>query len=217
MAVAVVRHVFVSASGEVLPRWREAFPKAVGRRFGEAIPAGSGETLVWWRLATDNGVESLGAMRTTVAADIPLVVLSDMPGDEEAEACFAAAARGYANTHSVPALLGQIADVVTQGGLWIGESLMQRLLRGVARIPPPAPIAQSGAWDESLTEREREVAQVVAAGASNKEIARELGITERTVKAHVGAVLDKLGVRDRLQLALLVNGHRRNQGLSPGS
>ncbi|MBU0750530.1 MAG: response regulator transcription factor [Gammaproteobacteria bacterium] len=133
-----------------------------------------------------------------------------MPGDDEAEACFAAAVRGYGNTHSVPALLKQIADVVAQGGLWIGESLMQRLLRGVAQIPPPAPIAQPAVWDELLTEREREVAQVVAAGASNKEIARELGITERTVKAHVGAVLDKLGVRDRLQLALVVNGHRRN-------
>jgi len=208
--VAVVRHIFFSASGEVLPRWREAFPKAVGRRFGEAIPAGSGPVVVWWHLPADNGVESLTAIRTTLAADMPIVVLSDMPGDDEAEACFAAATRGYANTHSVPALLRQVADVVAQGGLWIGESLMQRLLRGAAQIPAPAPIDQPIAWDASLTERECEVARVVAAGASNKEIARELGITERTVKAHVGAVLDKLGVRDRLQLALVVNGHRRN-------
>lgn len=208
--MAVVRHIFVSASGEVLPRWREAFPKAVGRRLGEVVSPGSGPVVLWWRLPAGKGVESLSEIRMTLAADVPIIVLSDTPGDEEAEACFAAAARGYGNTHSVPALLKQIADVVAQGGLWIGESLMQRLLRGAAQIPPPAPIAQPVAWDESLTEREREVARVVASGASNKEIARELGITERTVKAHVGAVLDKLGVRDRLQLALVVNGHRRN-------
>ena len=58
----------------------------------------------------------------------------------------------------------------------------------------------------TLTEREREVARAVARGAANKEIARELAITERTVKAHVGAILEKLGARDRLQLSLIVNG-----------
>ncbi len=61
-------------------------------------------------------------------------------------------------------------------------------------------------WEEDLTERERETAHHIARGASNKEIARELGITERTVKAHVGAILEKLNLRDRLQIALRVNG-----------
>ena len=60
----------------------------------------------------------------------------------------------------------------------------------------------------ALTKRELEVARLVANGSSNKEIARQLGITERTVKAHVGAVFQKLNVRDRLQLALIVSGRR---------
>jgi DNA-binding NarL/FixJ family response regulator len=51
--------------------------------------------------------------------------------------------------------------------------------------------------------------RVACAGASNKEIARQLGITERTVKAHVGAMLEKLGARDRLKLALIINGQSR--------
>jgi DNA-binding NarL/FixJ family response regulator len=59
-----------------------------------------------------------------------------------------------------------------------------------------------------LTRREQEVARAVANGSSNKEVARQLGITERTVKAHIGAVFQKLNARDRLHLALIVNGQR---------
>lgn len=90
------------------------------------------------------------------------------------------------------------------------ESLMQRLLTATARVqfvePERAPLP---AWVTLLTVREQEVAMAVAKGASNKEIARQLDITERTVKAHVGAILDKLKVRDRLQLSLCINGWSR--------
>jgi DNA-binding NarL/FixJ family response regulator len=61
---------------------------------------------------------------------------------------------------------------------------------------------------EELSGREAEVAREVVAGRSNKEIARVLGITERTVKAHLGAIFAKLGVRDRLQLALRLTGDK---------
>ena len=107
--------------------------------------------------------------------------------------------------------------MVQAGGLWIGEALMQRLLVSTQAAMARIPIAAS-AMDESastsvdrlsvLSKRELEVARTVAGGSSNKEIARQLGITERTVKAHVGAVFQKLGVRDRLHLALVVNGQR---------
>jgi DNA-binding NarL/FixJ family response regulator len=56
-----------------------------------------------------------------------------------------------------------------------------------------------------LTDRQREVAQLVASGANNKEIARTLNITERTVKAHLTEVFDRLKISDRLQLAVRLN------------
>jgi DNA-binding NarL/FixJ family response regulator len=65
------------------------------------------------------------------------------------------------------------------------------------------------AWRERLTAREQEAAILLAQGASNKEIARRMEITERTVKAHVGAMLEKLGARDRLQLSLIINEVQR--------
>ena len=63
-------------------------------------------------------------------------------------------------------------------------------------------------WATPLTEREREVAQLAAVGDSNLSIALALGITERTVKAHLKAVFEKLDLSDRLQLALRVHGVR---------
>ena len=102
-------------------------------------------------------------------------------------------------------MLQQVAAVVQNGGVWIGEGLMKRLLVASAALLSKRP-SDGDAWRNVLTAREQEVAVAVAAGASNKEIARQLAITERTVKFHVSAVLEKLGARDRLQLSLIING-----------
>jgi DNA-binding NarL/FixJ family response regulator len=70
----------------------------------------------------------------------------------------------------------------------------------------PKTNSDDSSWRSLLTPREQDAAVLLAKGDSNKEIARQLDITERTVKAHVGAMLEKLGVRDRLQLSLIING-----------
>jgi len=202
-------HCFVSRHPDLLPRWREAFPSAVAGADAKVSPRGT-PCMIWARLEPGAApVSAIERVRGEFGA-IPVVVLSDQPSDEEALSCFAAGARGYCNTHSAAELLRRIADVVLQGGLWIGESLMQRLLQGTARVPMPAPTWAPRDWAALLTEREREVAAAVADGASNKEIARQLGITERTIKAHTGAIFEKLGVRDRLQLSLVVHGRQPN-------
>lgn len=207
---AKVLHCFVSEQGDLLPRWQEAFPKATACCFGDRVNARRSPTLVWVRLLARPPAGVLAQARQMFGDDALCVVLADIPDDEQALACFAAGARGYCNTHAVPAQLHQVADVVAQGGLWIGETLMQRLLRGTSQLLAARPPATAVEWAATLTKREREVAQAVAAGASNKEVARQCKITERTVKAHVGAILEKLGVRDRLQLAIAVNGNRTN-------
>lgn len=202
-------HCFVSARGDLLPRWLDAFPVSVAAAAdGKVSHDGTPPGVVWLRLQA--GAPAAGQVEAVRQrfGDVPLVVLSDQPSDEEALQCFAVGARGYCNTHAVPELLRRIADVMLQGGLWIGETLMQRLLQGTARMPMPAPTGSPPDWAALLTERERQVAQAVAEGASNKEVARQLGITERTVKAHTGAIFEKLGVRDRMQLSLVVHGRR---------
>jgi DNA-binding NarL/FixJ family response regulator len=203
-----IRHLFWSATGEMLPRWQEAFSNAQSLSEGAASPKSRQSVMAWIRLAAGQPVGEQVAEARKRLGPVPIIVLSDTPSDQEALAAFSAAARAYCNSHATPEVLLQIASVVEQGGLWIGESLMQRLVQATAGISQPSSQSvQAAPWETKLTEREREVAKVVAAGASNKEVARQLGITERTVKAHLTTIMDKLGVRDRLQLALAV--HRK--------
>jgi DNA-binding NarL/FixJ family response regulator len=91
--------------------------------------------------------------------------------------------------------------VVATGEAVVAPSVMRRLLDQFAsRLP--APNAPTPASLAILTERERQVLKLVARGLSNAEIAAELVVSETTVKTHVGNLLTKLGVRDRVQAAV---------------
>lgn len=210
-------HLFVSPSGEALPRWLQAFPAAKVTTAGSAIGRLPATALVWLRLDSERpALEQLAVLRRAVGSS-PIIALSNHPDNEEALAMFSAGVRGYCNAHATAANLRQVANVVQAGGLWIGEALMQRLLTATRTamlrkpVVPPAIDENASASEDRLSvlsKRELEVARTVAGGSSNKEVARQLGITERTVKAHVGAVFQKLNVRDRLHLALIVNRQR---------
>lgn len=193
--------LFISSDGHLRELWRQAFPDAAGCRPADAL-AGNGP--VWVLVPPGQPAARLVGPIRRRAGDRPLIILADEPGEDDALAALGAGASGYCNSHAAPEVLRQVATVVENGGLWVGQRLMQRLLAGTARLVPPP--SATAIWREGLTPREIEVAEAVAKGASNKEIARQYDITERTVKAHVGALLDKLGVRDRLQLSLVVNG-----------
>ncbi len=198
----------------MLPRWSEAFQEGRAGKIHTARVGAKFDNvdIIWLRLEQEMPVAMQIERLAPKLRLIPCVVLSDLPTDEEALAAFAAGARGYCNTHAAAQMLIQVAAVVLQGGLWIGESLMQRLVSATSRLqalPSSATTEKNGDWSKTLTDREEQVARTLAGGASNKEIARALGITDRTVKAHVGAILEKLQVRDRLQLSLIVNGRAK--------
>lgn len=194
--------VFVSIDARRRESWCAAFPDLVVARL-DSIPADAG--LVWVLLPPGRAADVLvNALRKPLAGR-SLIVLADEPSEDDAMAALAAGASGYCNGHSASVVLRQVAAAVENGGIWVGQGLMQRLLAATARLLPPAE-RDGAAWRTTLTAREQEAAALLAKGCSNKEIARELDITERTVKAHVGAMLEKLGARDRLQLSLIING-----------
>ena len=196
--------LFITSDGGLRDLWRATFPSARAVRPADKLDE-RGAGLVWLLVPPGQASARLVTPIRRRIGSRPLIILADEPGEEDALAALGAGASGYCNAHAAPEVLLQVATVVENGGLWVGQRLLQRLLAGTARLAPP-PAVEGGLWSEKLTEREREVAIAVAHGASNKEIARQLDITERTIKAHVGAILEKLGVRDRLQLSLIVNG-----------
>jgi DNA-binding NarL/FixJ family response regulator len=200
------RHVFMTERAEPIPRWLEAFPDALLiRHQGSKVDLAplADASVIWLHVTGDPLAVSawVSAMRAA-AQHTPIVVLSNVPEDEQGMAALAAGASGYCSALTLPAILQQVAGVVEHGGLWVGPQLMRRLMQGIAARSTEA----TGPTLEMLSQRERQVAEAVARGATNKEIARVMDITERTVKAHLSSAFEKLGVRDRMQLSLLVNG-----------
>ncbi|MFZ2303055.1 MAG: response regulator transcription factor [Gallionella sp.] len=198
------KHLFIAPDAKLRANWREAFPEAslCGR-----VPANPDADIIWVLLPEEGDVVKLLAECRSSAGKRRIIAISDVPGDKQGMDALRAGVVGYCNGHAAPAVLQQVASTVLGGGLWVGQSLLQRLLSGIARVAatkftPPEP----SAWAFDLTEREVEVARAVATGLGNKDIAKQFNITERTVKAHLGSVFDKLKLRDRMHLTLLVNG-----------
>lgn len=188
------KNLFVSVSKKHPARWRLAFPQAeILNHIPDNAPAGS---IIWLHNLLPDEKRPAG---------IRFVVMHDQPGDEKGLEALACGASGYCNAHATPELLRTIESVISSNGLWVGESLLGRLIGGIG-----VRSRMSGRHDQhpalrALSEREREVALCVARGESNKEITRNLDIAERTIKAHLTSVFEKFGVRDRLQLAILLN------------
>jgi DNA-binding NarL/FixJ family response regulator len=134
-----------------------------------------------------------------------IFLLSDQPDEEEGLTFLKLGIVGYANTYISSERLAEAVRVITSGAVWLGQKVMQRLiLDSYARAKEKA-VSDSGKKLESLTRREREIADLIAQGQSNLEIAANLDITERTVKAHLSSIYEKTKTGSRLNLALLIN------------
>jgi len=132
-------------------------------------------------------------------------LLSDQPNEEEGFEFLKMGIAGYGNTYISPARLTEAIRIISGGGVWLGQQVIQKLIfemaaRAKAQAGPDA--AQKLA---DLTRRERKVAEMVAWGRTNLEIAADLKITERTVKAHLTSVYEKTKTGNRLNLALMIN------------
>lgn len=120
---------------------------------------------------------------------LPTVVLSASEDPGDIEQVLAAGALGFVPKSSPTPILVQALRLVLAGGIYVPPALM----RAAARAEAPSPHA--------LTERQTAILRCLVDGHSNKAIARELGITEATVKAHVSAIFKALGVSNRTQAA----------------
>jgi DNA-binding NarL/FixJ family response regulator len=134
-------------------------------------------------------------------------IMSDSPDEEEALSFLKLGIVGYANTYISPPMLLEALRVVRDGRVWLGQAIIQRLIQETAAAAT-ANRAKGGAARTALaalTKTERVIAERVAQGASNLEIAAEFKITERTVKAHLTSIYEKTKTGNRLNLALLIN------------
>jgi len=197
-----MQSLFLSPSHIESPRWQQAFPSALVIDDERKCPADLRGLLVWVVLGD---VFTLAHIAKWVAAGARVIGLTRMEDPQQAKQVLEAGASGYLHYLAVVPVLQQVSQVVEVGGLWLGVDLMRQLVFATANIVQPA--AEKVRLD-LLSSREQDVAKAVAAGKSNKEVAKELDITERTVKAHLSAVFEKLNVRDRLHLVLVLSGRQ---------
>ena len=139
-----------------------------------------------------------------------IIALTGVVSDEMELALFKAGVRGCCRSDIDPQLLKRVVAAVQQGELWIRRSITPRLLDELgAQLRDETRTTHVVAGRlAGLTLREREIAELIGNGESNKQIARRLFITERTVKAHLTGIFRKLGIGDRLSLALRVSARR---------
>jgi two-component system, NarL family, response regulator LiaR len=152
------------------------------------------------------GLDGVGAMRAlrTSLPDARVIVLTSFADDDRLLPAIQAGAAGYLLKDAQPSEVARAVRAAHAGEALLDPAVAARLVDAIAQAPGEEP-------RERLTPRERQVLELIAQGRPNKLIARELEISEKTVKAHVSRVLEKLGVSDRTQAAL----YAVRQGIVP--
>ncbi|MCO1614720.1 MULTISPECIES: response regulator [Micromonospora] len=153
------------------------------------------------RMPTMDGVEATRRICAGSAGGPRVLVLTTFDTEADAFAALRAGASGFLLKNVPPEELMAAIRVVAQGDSVVAPSITRRLLDRFAGQLGPAPTADPRL--AQLTDREREVLLLVAQGLSNAEIAARVHVAEATVKTHVGRILAKLQLRDRVQAVVL--------------
>jgi DNA-binding NarL/FixJ family response regulator len=147
--------------------------------------------------ASSGGLETLELIRRT-RPDLRLVVIGPEGNDELVLESIIAGARAYLDLTAGPQMVRAAISAVTGGSIWAPRRLLSKLIDRLLTVRDTS--LTNG--NPHLTARERQVLELILLARSNREIASQLGIEERTVKAHVGRLMRKTGVDNRIELSM---------------
>lgn len=206
-----LKHHILTESNFIVPTWEKGLANAVitipGHEF-PALPAVnmppvSEHALVWVLSSVPHWQQWVRHYSDTCH----VIVMSKVTSLPEMQQALQAGARGYMEVLANPQQLQQAAATVSMGALWMAAAMLSKLTGIIAgALPEPSP--QTAVFDQ-LSKREREVAELVVTGVSNKDVAEQLNITVRTVKEHLSSIFQKLEINDRLQLILIARENPR--------
>lgn len=191
--------VIYTAPGFTASSWYSAFSQPTIYTF----PTVNSNTLL------DGGVVLVHSARsdwqalvTQLSASQHIIVISQQLSITELQLALTLGSKGYMDAGSSSVNFVQAVNTVNSKALWIPASLLNQLNQFLSKVMPSQHNWQS--FEGRLSKREYEVAGLARQGLSNKTIAETLFITERTVKQHLTATFAKLGIKDRLQLIMLL-------------
>ena len=160
------------------------------------------EYLVFDLNSSGGSLEPLESVRRA-RPEIRLIVIGPENEEELVLDSIVAGARAYLNSGDGPETIRQAIDIVVSGSIWAPRRLLSRLIDRLLS----APGSSSAAPVLRLTSRELQVLELILLAKSNREIARQLGIEERTVKAHVSRLMKKTGAENRIELSVRALHH----------
>ncbi|MEI6667079.1 MAG: response regulator transcription factor [Acidobacteriota bacterium] len=155
------------------------------------------------------GAEILAELRHKTPSVKTVLMTDDISGEQTVEA-LKLGARGVIAKDSTAPLLCKCLRVVAAGEFWIGRDRVRDLVRSLLEAERLDTRAEQPA--ALVTPRELQVIAAIVDGATNKDVATQLGVSAQTVKNHLSNIFDKLGVSNRLELALYAAHHRLLQG-----
>jgi DNA-binding NarL/FixJ family response regulator len=147
--------------------------------------------------ASSGKLDALESIRK-VRPDIRQIVIGPERDEELVLSSIVAGARGYLDLTAAPDVVRQAVEVVTSGSIWAPRRLLSKLIDRLLKVPETSPAAAG----LQLTSREQQVLELILMARSNREIALQLGIEERTVKAYVGRLMRKTGADNRIKLSM---------------
>jgi len=130
--------------------------------------------------------------------EMRLIVLGPEKSDKLVMELIMVGARAYLDLKASPRIVRQAVDVVVSGSIWAPRRLLSKLIDRLLKTPDSS-LTNSA---PHLTDREKQVLELILLARSNREIARQLGIEERTVKSHVGRLMRKTGADNRIELTM---------------
>ncbi len=213
-----MQDIFISRLPAHIDSWVKAFSKStLVATVPEVVKttkskSKKSEAIIFWLHMNEDRQQWMENAVATIIKNYEgakIVVLANAPNHAESIHALKLGAMGYCHAHIAPLVLKEIKAVISHGGLWVGQDILQGLIEASTKLVTNRPEQVEGLL-EKLTKREKEVAIEASKGLSNKEIARVLNITERTVKAHLASIFERLGAKDRLQLALMLNNNYKH-------
>jgi two-component system, NarL family, nitrate/nitrite response regulator NarL len=161
------------------------------------------------------GLAGLDALRVLARGRVGVrtLVLTGSITRDDIIAALQLGARGVVLKDAAPEVLFRSIRAVFEGGYWLGDEAIGDLLQAIRTLGPQPPVAVNSPAPATnrrrfnLTAREIEIIKAVVAGNTNKEIAKQFGVAEDTVKHHLTNIFDKLGTSNRLELALFAMHH----------
>ncbi|MGD9592356.1 MAG: DNA-binding response regulator [Candidatus Berkiella sp.] len=166
----------------------------------------------------ESGINEVSSLKE-IQPDLHIVVMTKSPNQREEISAVLFGAKAYCSFELNLELLPKVVKTVLMNELWVDRKFVSRLLSEIEDITQ-VKHAEAQRLDKgvaAMTPREGEIAALVATGSSNRRIAEQLNISERTVKAHLGVIFRKIGITDRLQLALYMNRHQQLSAIWHGA